>query len=70
MQREGGVEIGFGRLHLHRDGDGLDDFGGGVADDVTADHAILAMASFRVPKGPCKTPNLHATRLVVAKDGG
>ena len=39
MQRERRVEIGFGRLHLHGDGDGLDDFGGGIADDVTADHA-------------------------------
>ena len=37
MQRDGGVEIGLGRLHLHGDGDGLGDFGGGFADDVAAD---------------------------------
>ena len=40
MQRKGGVEVGLGGLHLHRDCDCLDDFGGGVADDVAAEHAV------------------------------
>ena len=40
MQRDGRVEIGLGRLQLHRDRDGLRDFGGGVADDVTAEDAV------------------------------
>ena len=47
MQRNGRVEIGFGRLHLHGDGDRLDDFGRGVADDVAAEHAV---ASCRRPR--------------------
>src|SRR5207302_5753281 len=40
MQRDRRVEIGLGRFHLYGDRDCLDDFGGGVADDVTAEYAI------------------------------
>src|SRR5262249_28036958 len=40
MQGHCCVEIGFRRLHFHGDRDRLDDFGGAVADDVTADDAI------------------------------
>ena len=39
MQRKSRVEIGLGRFHLHRDRDRLDDFGGGVANDVAGDSA-------------------------------
>jgi hypothetical protein len=51
MQREGGVEIGFSRFHLHGDGDGLDDFGGGVTDDVAAEHAVGRAVDHQLQKG-------------------
>src|SRR5262249_29955591 len=40
MHGHHGVEIGLGRLHLHRDADELDHLAGVRPDEVTADHAI------------------------------
>ena len=40
MQRNRRVEISLGSLHSYRDGDRLNDLGSGVADNMTADHAI------------------------------
>ena len=40
MQREGRIEIGLGHLHRHGDHDGQDGFGGGISNDMAAEHAV------------------------------
>lgn len=60
MQGRGGVEIGLGRFHFDGDGDELRHFGGAVADDVTADHAVgggtTSFISTRVSWPVAKSP--------------
>src|SRR5262249_54931524 len=42
MQRHGGIEVGLGRPHLHRNADELDHLGSALADEVAADDPVGA----------------------------
>ena len=52
MQRHGGVKVGLGGAHLHRDADKLDHLAGVGPDDMGADHTVGSAVDHKLHQHP------------------